>query len=77
MTGQPGDDITGLLRAWSDGDERALAALLPLVYDELHRTAHFHMAREAPDHTLQTTALVNEVYLRLLGPEERDGTVSW
>src|SRR5438876_10458826 len=40
---------------------------MPLVYDELHRSAHFHMAREAPDNTLQTTALVNEVYLRLVG----------
>jgi RNA polymerase sigma factor (TIGR02999 family) len=66
------DDITGLLRAWSDGDERALDALIPLVYDELHWAAHFHMTREASDNTLQTTALVNEVYLRLLGAREVD-----
>ena len=52
-------DITGLLHAWAQGDARALDALVPLVYDDLHRAAHFHMAREAPDNTLQTTALVN------------------
>jgi RNA polymerase sigma-70 factor, ECF subfamily len=65
-------EVTGLLRAWSAGDESALDALIPLVYEELHRAAHFHMAREAPDNTLQTTALVNEVYLRLLGARELD-----
>lgn len=65
-------DITGLLQAWGAGDESALAALMPLVYDELHRAAHFHMAREAPDNTLQTTALVHEVYLRLLGAQGVD-----
>jgi RNA polymerase sigma-70 factor, ECF subfamily len=64
------DEITGLLRAWSEGDEHALDSLMPLVYNELHRTAHSYMAREAPDNTLQTTALVNEVYLRLLGTRE-------
>jgi RNA polymerase sigma factor (TIGR02999 family) len=67
------DDITGLLHAWSAGDERALAALMPLVYGELHRAAHGYMTRESPDNTLQTTALVNEVYLRLTGTR----TVSW
>ena len=61
------DEITGLLRAWSDGDTTALDAIIPLVYDELHRAAHSYMAREAPDNTLQTTALVHEVYLRLTG----------
>jgi RNA polymerase sigma-70 factor (ECF subfamily) len=66
MAGQP-DDITRLLREWSAGSEQALESLIPLVYDELHRAAHFHMAREAPDNTLQTTALVHEVYLRLTG----------
>jgi RNA polymerase sigma factor (TIGR02999 family) len=65
-------EVTSLLRAWSAGDESALDALIPLVYDELHRAAHFRMAREAPDNTLQTTALVNEVYLRLLGAREVD-----
>jgi len=64
---EPAKDITRLLHAWSQGDDGALASLMPLVYDELHRSAHFHMAREAPDNTLQTTALVNEVYLRLVG----------
>ena len=65
-------DITGLLHAWAQGDARALDALIPLVYDDLHRAAHLYMAREAPDSTLQTTALVNEVYLRLLGAREVD-----
>ena len=66
------DDITRLLQAWSSGDAGALDALMPLVYDELHRAAHAYMAREAPDNTLQTTALVNEVYLRLLGTRDID-----
>ena len=69
------NEITSLLRAWSDGDEGALETLLPLVYDELHRAAHRYMARESPDNTLQTTALVNEVYLRLVGGGAR--TVGW
>jgi len=60
-------EVTRLLRAWSDGDERALDSLMPLVYEDLHRAAHLYMARESPDNTLQTTALVNEVYLRLAG----------
>ena len=60
-------DVTRLLREWSAGSAQALDSLMPLVYEELHRSAHFHMAREAPDNTLQTTALVNEVYLRLVG----------
>lgn len=59
-------EITGLLRAWGLGDEGALQQLMPLVYDELHRLAHRYMAREQPGQTLQTTALVNEVYLRLV-----------
>jgi RNA polymerase sigma factor (TIGR02999 family) len=66
-------EVTQLLRAWSDGDSCALEKLTPLVYEELHRAAHRHMAREQPDHTLQTTALINEVYLRLV--DLRD--VSW
>src|SRR6266550_2840242 len=60
-------EVTRLLRAWSTGDESALDTLIPLVYDDLHRAAHLYMVREAPDNTLQTTALVNEVYLRLAG----------
>src|ERR1041384_14336 len=64
---QDDGDITRLLRAWSEGDASALESLIPLVYDDPHRTAHSYMVREAPDNTLQTTALVNEVYLRLTG----------
>lgn len=60
-------EVTRLLRMWGEGDERALEQLMPLLYEELHETAHRYMAREAPGHTLQTTALVNEVYLRLTG----------
>ncbi len=63
-------EVTRLLRARSAGDESALDSLMPLVYDDLHRAAHSYMAREAPDNTLQTTALVNEVYLRLLGAHD-------
>src|SRR5215471_12260272 len=62
----PSHEITGLLLAWSQGDSCALEKLTPLVYEELHRTARRYMAREQPDHTLQTTALINEVYLRLV-----------
>ena len=58
--------ITQLLQAWGDGDEHALDKLLPLVQGELHKLAHRYMARERRGHTLQTTALVNEVYLRLV-----------
>lgn len=63
-------EVTQLLRAWSNGDKDALERLTPLVYDELYRTAHRHMARERFGHTLQTTALVNEVYLRLFDARE-------
>ncbi len=59
-------DITELLKAWSGGDEEALHKLTPLVYRELHRRAHRHMAREAAGHALETTALVNELYVRLV-----------
>ena len=65
MTSSP-DSITKLLIEWRDGDETALNRLIPLVYDELHRMAHRHMRRERPEHTLQTTALINEAYLRLV-----------
>jgi RNA polymerase sigma-70 factor (ECF subfamily) len=57
--------VTELLAHWSHGDDAALAELTPLVYEELRRLAHHHMGGERPDHTLQTTALVNEAYLRL------------
>ena len=57
--------VTELLLRWSHGDDAALAELTPLVYDELHRVAHHHLSGQRPDRTLQTTALVNEAYLRL------------
>jgi RNA polymerase sigma factor (TIGR02999 family) len=57
--------VTELLVQWSHGDHAALAELTPLVYGELRRLAHRHMGGERPDHTLQTTALANEAYLRL------------
>jgi RNA polymerase sigma-70 factor (ECF subfamily) len=67
---QPGEpaagDISALLRAWSDGDQNALEKLTPIVYDELHRLARRYMRRERPGNTLQTTALVNEAYMRLV-----------
>jgi len=59
-------DFTRLLLAWRDGDRVALDQLVPLVYAELRRLAHCQMRRERPSHTLQTTALVNEAYLRLV-----------
>ena len=60
------NDISALLRAWSDGDQSALKGLTPIVYSELRRLAHRYMERERPDHILQTTALVNEAYMRLV-----------
>jgi RNA polymerase sigma-70 factor (ECF subfamily) len=57
--------VTQLLQQWSHGDDSALSELTPLVYEELHRLAHHYMDGERPGHTLQTTALVNEAYLRL------------
>ena len=66
MTEVPAHEITQLLQAWSEGDERALEKLMPLVYEELHRLARRYMAGERPGHTLQTSALVNEAYLRLV-----------
>lgn len=57
------DEITGLLLDWSNGDQAALEKLLPLVERELHRLAHSYMRREDANHTLQTTALINETYL--------------
>ncbi len=65
-------EVTQLLAAWSDGDRSALERLLPLVEDELHRLAHRYMNQERRDHTLQTTALVNEAYLKLI-----DQKVNW
>src|SRR5256885_11714279 len=57
--------VTELLAQWSNGDDAALAELTPLIYEELRRLAHHQMGGQRPDHTLQTTALVNEAYLRL------------
>lgn len=62
-----GSEITGLLAAWSHGDRAALDRLIPVVYDELKRLAHGRMQHERPDHLLQTTALVHEAFLRLVG----------
>jgi RNA polymerase sigma-70 factor, ECF subfamily len=66
MQAQPAQDVTAILRAWTGGDERALDRLLPVLYEELRRTARAYMRRERSGHTLQTTALVNEVFLRLV-----------
>src|SRR5919199_5097859 len=60
-------EVTQLLIEWSNGDKAALDKLMPLIYDELRRLAHRYMSRERPGHTLRTTALVNEAYLRLAG----------
>lgn len=65
-------ELTQLLIDWSKGDQAALDKLVPYVYDELRRLARHYMRRERPGHTLQTSALVNEAYLRLV-----DQTVSW
>ena len=66
MERPPSQGVTQLLVAWTHGEQAALDQLVPLVHAELQRLAHRHMARERPGHTLQTTGLVNEVYLRLV-----------
>ena len=66
MTQTSREQVTGLLQAWSDGDQAALDKLMPLVYAELHRLAKRYMGREHAGRTLQTSALVNEAYLRLV-----------
>lgn len=66
-------EITNLLQAWNGGDDQALEKLTPLVYAELYRAAKRCMAKERPDHTLQTTALINELYLRVVDLKR----VSW
>ncbi len=63
--------VSYLLQRWSGGDGAALEELLPLVYAELRRMAHRYMGQQPAGHTLQTTALIHEVYLRLLGQEEK------
>lgn len=66
------EQVTELLIDWNNGNPAALDQLMPMVYDELHRIARRHLRREAPGHTLQTSALVNEAYMRLI-----DQTVTW
>jgi RNA polymerase sigma factor (TIGR02999 family) len=63
--------VSALLLRWRDGDEDALQDLLPLVYGELRRLAHYYLRAQRPDHTLQSTALVHEAYLRLV--KQREG----
>jgi RNA polymerase sigma-70 factor, ECF subfamily len=69
MTPSP-KQVSRLLIAWGEGDQGARDELMPLVYEELHRLAHQYMSRERPGHTLQTSALLNEAYLRLVDQKE-------
>ena len=62
----PPHQVTQLLQQWGEGDQNALEQLMPLVHDELHRLAHQHMRRESAGHVLQTSALINEAYIRLV-----------
>ena len=64
------DEVTRLLRQWGHGDQQALEKLVPLIYNELRHLAHKCLYRERPGHTLQTTALVHEAYLKLI--DQRD-----
>jgi len=73
VTELPAHEVTQLLQAWSEGDEGALQKLMPLVYKELHRLARRYMGGERSGHTLQTSALVNEAYLRLVDVQK----VNW
>lgn len=73
QAGASSNEVTLLLRAWGEGDAQALERLTPLVYQELHRIARSYMRKERPDHTLQTTALINEAYVRLVDVRK----VSW
>jgi len=66
MNASSENEITDLLRDWGDGDDTAIESVMPRIYAELHRAAHRNMSREKPGHLLQTTALVNETYLRLV-----------
>ncbi len=66
------EEITQLLATWSEGDPQALERLVPLVYPELRRMAKRQMARENPNHTLQTSALINEAYLKLIDRQQTD-----
>jgi RNA polymerase sigma factor (TIGR02999 family) len=66
-------DVTQLLHEWSEGNQQALSELLPIIYDELRRLAHLYLRRENSDHTLETTALVHEAYLKLVNQK----SVNW
>src|SRR5690349_4327377 len=66
MSEPTSQEVTHLLNRWSDGDTEALEALTPIIYSELHKIARRYMGRERAGHTLQTTALVNEAYVRLI-----------
>jgi RNA polymerase sigma-70 factor (ECF subfamily) len=66
------EQLTRLLQAWSQGDDQALTRLAPIVYGELRKLARFHVSREAPGHTLQATALLNEAFIRLIDIEQAD-----
>jgi RNA polymerase sigma-70 factor (ECF subfamily) len=72
MTMLSTDDVTGLLIEWRQGDKAALDRLTPLVYDGIRRIAHRYVQREREGHTLQTTALINEAYVRLAGSQNVD-----
>jgi len=72
MTVPTSQNVTQMLLAWREGDEAARDALIPLVYDQLHRIARHHLRHERPGHSLQTTALINEAYLKLI-----EQSVSW
>jgi len=69
MGGTAGHDVSALLLAWRGGDRQAFDRLVPLVYEELHSLADRQLRRERPDHSLQTTALLHEAYLRLVGAD--------
>jgi hypothetical protein len=69
-------DLTGLLRDWANGDQEALEKLTPRVYRELHRLAELYMAQERRNHPLQTTALINEAYIRLIQWKGESSSIS-
>src|SRR5215813_13553157 len=71
----PRDDVTPLLRRWGHGDRGALDELMPLIYKELQKLAKRHMTQQEPGHTLQTTALIHEAYLKLGGAPIRIGRI--
>jgi len=64
-------EITHLLIKWKDGDQEALDELMPLIYDDLHQMARQHMSRQKPGHTLQTTALIHEAFIKIFGQSEK------